>query len=63
MRATIGLSVLMLGLVSLVPAGTASAASRCTQHDRLIQKINAAYHTQFESHWPIAVGAPKQTNC
>lgn len=61
MHATIGSSVLMLGLLSLVPVRTAPAASRCTQHDRLIQKMNAAYHTQFESHCPIAV--PKQTDC
>lgn len=61
MRAIIRLSVLMLGLVSLMPVGTAVAASRCTRHDRLIQEINAAYHTHFETHCPAA--APEKKNC
>lgn len=61
MRAIIRLSVVMLGLVSLVPVGTAVAASRCSRHDRLIQEINAAYHTHFTTHCPTPV--PKQTKC
>lgn len=37
-------------LVVFAPIGTAFAMPQCTPHDRLIQKINAAYNTQFPTH-------------
>lgn len=43
-----------VGVMTVMSLASASAGQRCTAHDRLVQEINAAYHTQFTTHCATA---------
>lgn len=53
MRGTYRLLLLASSLAVFASAGTAFALPKCTPHDRLIQKINTAYKTQFHTNCAV----------
>ncbi|GAA5266195.1 hypothetical protein ACOSOMT5_P2622 [Acidiphilium sp. MT5] len=44
------LAIATVGALVVGSVAHASAPQQCTAHDRLVQAINASYHTQFATH-------------